>query len=70
MAGLNQRMEPSYRFRLVSDSSDLTQEVSNLRGLSLECSGKARWRVSGLEEPDMWENYPSVFGGGSYGLSS
>jgi hypothetical protein len=70
MAGLNQMMEPSYRLRLVPDSSDLTQEVSNLRGLCLECSGKARWRVSGLEEPVVWENHPSVFGGGSYGLSS
>ena len=40
MAGLNQMMEPSYRLRLVPDSSDLTQEVSNLRGLCLECSGR------------------------------
>lgn len=58
MAGLNQRMEPSYRLTLIPDSSDLTQEVSNLRSLCLECSRKARWRVSGLEEPAMWGELP------------
>lgn len=49
MAGLTQRMEPSSRRALVPDSSDLTQGVSNLRGLCLECRlGKSRLRASGL----------------------
>lgn len=47
MAGLNQRTVSWHR--LETGSSDLTQEVSNLRSML-----RVQWTLSGLEEPVMW----------------